>query len=354
MKLPLSVAAILFLLAGALLHAQNAGPEPVGFVTISCLGSSDTIVSLPLNRECVFTGAATAATATSGAVGTLTFSGSPFTASAYKYDSSTQTNTYFAFIASGTKAGSYYTITDNTTSTLTISLSGDDISGITSSVMVKIIPYWTLGTLFPSGSGVIASNGFTAATQILTPDLSSTGTNLAAAAIYYYSSTAGYWMQSGGSGSANDTILTPDNYFIVRNNTSTATSFTVAGSPPIHQLAIPLATSASARQDNPVAIARPLTVSLDDSGLVSSGAFTASSGFTSADQLFVFDNTVAQIHKAASRIYTYVNGAWRRSGTSGATGSDQIFEPGTGVLIRKASTASGASATWTNPVPFTY
>jgi hypothetical protein len=24
------------------------------------------------------------------------------------------------------------------------------------------------------------------------------------------------------------------------------------------------------------------------------------------------------------------------------------------VLIRKASTASGASATWTNPVPFTY
>ncbi len=352
-KKPLVVLGLAALLA-ARGFAASVGQEPLGFLKISCPGSSDTIVSLPLNRPTVFVGAATAATVTANAVATLTFSGSPFTASAYKYAAGTQSNTYFAFIAGGAKEGSYYTIVANTANTLTIDLNGDSIAAIASAVTVKIIPYWTLGTVFPGGSGVTASDGFTAATQVLLPDTTGVGTNLAAAAIYYYASASGSWVKSGSAGSANDTVLYPDTYFTVRNNTAAATSFTLAGAVAVHKLAVPLATSSSTRQDNPVAIARPVSVTLDASGLVSSGAFTASSGFAVGDQLYVFDNTAAQLRKAASRIYTYANGAWRRSGVSGDSGADSIFTPGAGVLIRKAKTSLGSSATWIDPLPISY
>jgi uncharacterized protein (TIGR02597 family) len=108
------------------------------------------------------------------------------------------------------------------------------------------------------------------------------------------------------------------------------------------------------KQDNAVAVSRPTSVTLDDSGLVSSGAFTASSGFKTADQLFVYDNATTQLHKAAARVYTYANGAWRRSGVSGDSGTDAIFTPGTGVLIRKAVTAGGTSSMWVNPLPISF
>lgn len=345
---------LLVLIFGSRAFAASVGQEPVGHLTISCPGSSDTIVSLPLARPSVFVGSATAATITPESVATFTFSGSPFTSGALKYAAGTQPDTYYVFIAGGTKEGSYYTVTDNTTNVLTVDLNGDSLSGLTSPVKVKVVPYWTLNTVFPGGSGVTASDGFTAATQILVPNLADAGTNLAAAAIYYYSSAAGQWMESGESGSANDMVLYPDKYFTIRNNTATATSFTIVGSVVVNQISVPLATAASERQDNSVAISRPVTTTLNDSGLISSGAFSASTGFLPSDQLFVFDNTTPQIHKAAAKIYTYSAGAWRLSGSTGDAGADEIFTPGTGVLIRKAANATGVTSMWLNPSHISY
>lgn len=327
----------------------TAGAEIIGWMPITCLGSSDTIVSAPLARPAVYIGSGTGATVTAGVTGKITFSGTPFTASQFKYVSGTQSNTYYAFIASGTKEGDYFTITDNDTSSVTVALNGDTLAAVTSGTTVKIIPFWTLGTLFPSGDGVTATSGFTAATQILLPDTATSGTNLAAAGIYTYSSSAAMWLKSGTSGSANDTILYPDNYFTVRNNTSATTSITVNGAVVVNKLMTALTTNATTKQDNFVAMMRPTTVTLNDSGLISSGAFSASSGFTATDQLFVFDNTVAQLNKAASRIYTYSSGAWRRSGSSGDAGTDAVFTPGTGVIIRKAKNAASTTSLWTSP-----
>ncbi len=340
---------VALLASGSIVRGAGATSVTVasGLRTIACLGSSDTIASTPLDWPPAFTGSGTPST--SGTVTKITFTSASFTASQFKYVSGTQSSTYFARITNGTKAGSFYTITDNDTTSVTLNLNGDSLAAVTSAVTVNIIPYWSLNMLFPNGTGVTASSGFSIATEILVPDTTDAGTDLAATSAYYYLTSTATWYNAADSTTANDTILYPDNFFTVRNNGSAATAFTVCGAVASTSLSIPLATSTSGKQDNPVAITRPVSVTLNDSGLISSGAFTASSGFTVSDQLLVFDNTVASFDKAATTVYLYVNGAWQKSGTTGDAGSDAPFTPGTGVIIRKAVSSTGASVTWTNP-----
>jgi len=354
MKIP-----FLLLLASWLptpLLAGGVADAPTGFVTITCLGKSDTIVSMPVTRPTEYTGEGTMSVVTSGSVGTVTFSGASFTASQFKYDSSSQTNTYYLFVAGGDKEGSYYTITDNDTTSVTVNLNGDDVSAITADTEMKIIPYWTLGTVFASGEGVNATTGSTEATQILLPNNTGTGTNLGTSATYFYSSTTSTWLLDGDSTQAtqDDVVLYPDTYFIVRNKVSTATSITATGSVVTNQLMLALTTQTAGRQDNAVAITRPVAVTLKESGLVSSGAFTKTTASTPGDKLLVFNNKKAKLNKAPAKTYLYKNGAWRLVGSSGNHNTDAIFTPGTGVLIRKAKTTDGSSALWINPAPFTY
>ncbi|MGC3990638.1 MAG: TIGR02597 family protein [Chthoniobacteraceae bacterium] len=188
------------------------------------------------------------------------------------------------------------------------------------------------------------------------PNHTGTGTNLGTSAIYFYSSTTATWLLDSDSTQAtqDDVVLYPDIYFIVRNQVATATSLTVTGSVVTNQLMIPLSTQTAGRQDNAVAITRPVAVTLKESGLVSSGAFTKTTGSTPGDRLLVFNNKKAKLNKAPAKIYFYKNGAWRLFGSSGNHNSDAIFTPGTGVLIRKAKTTDGASDLWINPAPYTY
>lgn len=78
------------------------------------------------------------------------------------------------------------------------------------------------------------------------------------------------------------------------------------------------------------------------------GAFAASpSPGNRTDELLVFDNAVARQNKAASAIYYYWSGAWRKVG-AGTTNFDNtpVFTPGAGFIIRK-NTGTAAPA-WTN------
>jgi uncharacterized protein (TIGR02597 family) len=113
-------------------------------------------------------------------------------------------------------------------------------------------------------------------------------------------------------------------------------------------IAVPLQTSTLTARDNYVALPRPITVSLNDSGLINSGAFSASPlPGSRTDELQIFDNTVAQKNKSSSAVYYYWSNAWRRVG-AGTTdvGVDAVFTPGSGVVIRKATNSS--ASTWVN------
>jgi uncharacterized protein (TIGR02597 family) len=330
--------------------AATATTDPVGYNTLSLLANSDTYVSIPFHRTAAFVGQVASV---SGNV--ITVAGTPgWSSSQFVYASGSQANTYYAFIRSGTKEGNYYTVTSNSGNTLTLDLAGDTLSGLAANDSLSVIPYWTLGTLFPaSDAGVsftVSPSVASIRTAILTPDLQTAGINLATTKSYFFYNSA--WRQAGQSLaiSKNDDILIPDTYFIVRNGAN-AGSFTHSGSVVMKKSVVPLLTQASAKQDNAVAITRPVPVSLNDSGLISSGAFTPSaSPAVRKDELLVFDNTVAAKNKAASAIYYYYNNGWRKVGQAASTdfGATLVFGPDTGIQIRKAASGTGQASNWTN------
>jgi uncharacterized protein (TIGR02597 family) len=342
--------ALLIALAAAAGHAATATSEPVGTQSLPLLANSDTYVSLPLHRPAVSIGQVSSV---SGNV--VTLAGSPgWSTNQFVYASGSQSNTYYAFIRSGSKEGNYYTVTANTGGALTLDLAGDTLAGLAAGDTLAIIPYWTLGTLFPAADAGVS---FTASpsiasirTSILTPDLQTAGINLAAGKVYFFYNSA--WRQSGQSltVSKNDDILIPDTYFIVRNGADAGT-LTHAGSVVMKKTVLPLLTQSSAKQDNAVALARPLPVRLNDAGLISSNAFTPStSPALRKDELLVFDNTAAGKNKAASAVYYYYNNAWRRVGQPATAdyGSDIVFSADTGVLIRKAASGTGQAVNWSH------
>ncbi len=401
----------------------SAATDPVGFTTSSLPANSDSLISIPLTRPAVFSGAIS-----SISTNTITVSSAAnFTASQFVYAQGTQSNTYYAIIGpllntvSGTvsatngsnaitataglssvavgdeiivsglaynvasvtsdtaavlsraytgttgsyivsydhspKEGSYYTVTANTANTLTVNLNGDTLSAVAAGTTVTLIPYWTLGTAFPASDAGTSytistgTGGFSRQTQILLPNLVSAGINLASNGTYY--NYNGAWRIAGSDGTVvyDDTILPPSTYFTVRN-VSNATTFTPAGGVYMNRITAPLDTQSSSAQDNAVALWRPTAVTLNDLGLISSGAFTPSTGtggFARADTLLTYDNTLIGINKASSATYYYFNGGWRLSGTDGTADYGTTTIPyGVGFTIRKSSTTNSLTSFWQN------
>lgn len=330
--------------------AVTATTEPVGATSVALLANSDTYVSVPFQRPAAFVGSVASVSGS-----TIALTGSPgWSTNQFVYAAGTQPNTYYVFIRSGAKEGNYYTVTANSGNTLTLDLAGDSLGSLAAGDSVSVVPYWTLGTVFPaSDAGVSFSSSaspFSIQTSVLLPNLQGTGINLAASANYFFYN--GAWRRVGQNLTLgkNDDILVPDSYFIVRNAANAGT-LTAMGGVIAQRVATPFQTSASTRQDNAVALPRPIPVSLNDSGLIGSGAFAASSSpFSLADMVLVFDNATAAKNKAASATYFYFNNAWRKVGANLTQdfGATQVFGPTAGIIIRKSVSASGASSTWIN------
>ena len=326
-----------------LISSQRAS-DPAGMIKLSLLGNSDNFISLPFARP---GGVRFIVSSVSGNV--ITADGSPgWTANQFVYASGTQSNTYYARIASGAIEGRIYLITANSANSITLSLGADTLSSLAATDSVAIEPYWTLNTAFPAGAGVIASptpgNRYT---ELLMPDTSSAGINLSAAKIYFYNS--GIWKQvADGSNVHNDDVLQPNSHFVIRHNVATNTTFTAMGLVVTAKLAVSLRAQPSTAQDNYIGLMRPAAMSLNESGLISSGAFQSSPlPGTRTDELLVFDNNAVARNKSASAVYFYWNTAWRQVGAGSAdVGANQIFQPGAGIIIRKYT--NNASPLWLN------
>jgi len=338
--------------------AQTISSNAVGYVQLTCTAASDTTLAVPFTQP-----AATVGLIALVSGSTVTVSGTAgWTSNQFVYSGS-GSSTYYVQLGpcgSGTdpKDGSYYTIASNGANTLTLELNGDDISSVPAGCTLTVYPYWTLATVFPpstSGTSFIASTSpLFRQTQILVPNASGAGINLATAATYYFYN--GAWRLAGDSvsNSHNDDILIPDSYVTVRNPSGTTTLMT-KGNVQSGNFTIPLATEASGAQDNFVGICRPIDTSLNDLALATSGAFTSStSGQTLQDQILLISNTTAAINKSASATYFYYTGTsgtgWRLFGDSITNdhGGD-LIPAGTGFVIRKAATAGGATEFWQNP-----
>ena len=343
----------LALVLGALWSARastTAATAPVGFVALPALANSDTRVSVPLARASVYQDAVASVAGT-----VLTVTGTPgWTTNQFVQSLPSQPDSYYVQFKTGSAAGHFYTVTANAAATLTVDWNGGT-PGVTAGDEFELIPYWTLDTLFPaSDAGVSFTASPSAAshnTELLFPDVTSTGINLPASATYYFFNGAWRKVGEADTTSFDSTALVPDTYVIQRNG-SAASQLTIVGSVVTGPLAVMVAAQGgSAKQDNPVALRFAGTVTLAQSNLVGSGAFQAStSALLRKDELLVYDNAAAGINKPAAATYYFFNGAWRKVGSASSVdfGSTAVFAPGTGVLLRKAGTGGTAQDSFWN------
>ncbi len=341
-----------------LAQAQTVATDPVGAITLTLKAGSDTNVSLPFHRPVALE---TQVQNISGNIITISASAG-LTASQFVYVAGSQTNTYYLQFTSGSRSGMYYTVTANGGTSITIDPNGD--VGLDGNVgtgdTFRVIPYWTLNTLFPGGQGLYSSTNLSPVSSILIPPGKTPGINLAAAGIYFYYTGNGgpAWLKLNDAANFYpDVILPPDAFFTVRHPANVAdTQLLLVGNVPMSPQAIIVNTLANnTPQDNPLALPVPITVTLASSGL--SSVLAPSPTLTPTDQILVFDPTVSAQNKSATAIYFYYTGpggpGWLKSNDfNGFHNNDTIFQPGYGYVLRRAAQSTPSSAVWTFTPPY--
>lgn len=340
------------------LHAQEVHSDPVGLVRLTCLGNSDTLCGLPLTRPAEFSGKIQGVSKN-----VLTVSGNP----AWSTNRFSGTQAYYVSIgthlSSNPNEGRFYRILGNTISTLTLELNGDSIESVAAGTPLTIYPYWTLATLFPASDANVSftpsPNVLSIKTQILIPDYTSTGINLAASKAYFYINSGSNvgWRKSGDSMTADrgSDLLLPDGYLIVRNKNNAPTlPLRICGSVMTGKQSTALDTNTLSKQDNSLSLIRPVELPLKSVGLSpEQGNFVTSTGTNNIqDQLLVFDNSVAAINRSPGKAYFYLSNStnigWRLVGApiTEDHGND-IIGAASALIVRKA-VADGITRFFTN------
>jgi uncharacterized protein (TIGR02597 family) len=369
--LPLAIA-LSSLIPFAAFGQTSVATDPVGFTTVSCLGNSDTFVSVPFTRPSEFVGAIASA-----AGSTITVSGTPWVANQFVYVAGTQPKHYYALIGPGTsnpKEGHIYFVSGNGANTLTVDTTQDNLTGIVPNTQILVIPYWTPATLFPASDANVSFTPTTLTTsfktRLLIPDYAASGINLPYSPIYFFSNNVNGTTNNVGwrvfpniMADRGDDPLLPDGYMVVRHENGAPTlPLTSKGGVLTKKLAVPLITSASQKQDNAVSMVRPVDVALNDTGLTpSDGSFVATPPVITIgnrfprlkDQLLLFDNTQVGFNKSPSATYYYTSGplrsiGWKLFGDGLADHGNDLVPAGSAIVIRKAITASGQTTFWTN------
>jgi uncharacterized protein (TIGR02597 family) len=325
--------------------------DPVGCTTTSLLGNSDTYVSTPFTRPPEFNG--TVQAISSNPANTLTVKGAPqWLPNQFVYAAGIQSKHYYVLIGNGgttnPKEGHIYQITGNGPNTLSIDTTFDDLIGIVANTHVTVIPYWTLATIFPASDAGISftptSLPPTYQTLLRFPNYSAPGINQPYAAEYYFNSGAWRLVSDGFANPPDhgDDPLLPDGYFVVRNTNGAPTlPLRALGSVLIKKVAVPLFSTQAGKQDNPVAMIRPIGVSLDATGLA-----PIDNSFVQNDELLLFNNARRQLDKRPYKTYTYDDG-WRlASDPTGDHGKD-LIPAGSAMIVRKA-VSSASPVFWTN------
>ena len=345
--IPFAVA--LWLHPSSLLLAQTSlTTDPIGVTTTSCLARSDTYVSIPFTRPSEFIG-----TVRSIAGNIITINGSPgWSDNQFVYAPSSQPKHYHVLIGNGgttnPKEGHIFQITGNGPNTLLVDATSDTLADIVANTQVTVIPYWTLATIFPASDAGVSftptSSPPTYQTLLRFPNYSAPGINQPYATEYYFNNGAWRLVSDGFNNPPDhgDDPLLPDGFFIVRNaNNAPTLPLRALGSVLMGKMAVPLLARQTGKQDNPVAMIRPVNVSLDATGLA-----PIDNTFVQNDQLLLFDNARRQLNKHPSKIYTY-NDGWRLSTDPTGDHGKDVVPAGSAMVVRKVSDPNG-SIFWTN------
>jgi len=347
---------VLAILVAAVMAGNAQSTIPVGYVTTTLAAGSDTIIAPQVFRPSEFTGAVSSVTGSAGSA-TLVISGATFTAGQYQYNSTTQKNTYFALVTSGTLVGATFIITSNNASSVTVNLDGLPTPTAANITGIEIRPCWTVGTLFPSANAGVSfvasatSSGGNRRTTINIPDIAGTGVNRSAKTTLFYNSAVGDWVTTSATTTkAGDTAILPGTYIIHRNTGGTPTNLalTLTGQVFDKPLTNYLGTSNLRADDTYVALPRPVDYRLSELGLDDSSftQSTSKSGGGRKDQLLVINPAGTGVNRSATATYYKFSGTWYN--TAGTASDSAIIPAGAAIIVRKVISTDGATKTWNN------
>jgi uncharacterized protein (TIGR02597 family) len=332
--------------------AVDACSEPTGSLAITLLTNSDTYVSIPFTRAPLFCG-----TVQSVSSNAITVHGAPgWTTGQWSQVNSNGYLATYVVLTSGAKEGATLSITNNSSDTLALVSACDDLSGLSTGDQLAILPYWTLGTVFPGGSGVTPTTiPAMPKTELFFPYYCPHCSGIPTTGAYVYYFYNNHWRKVAAQIASNfdDVVILPDQDFIVRQMPkSPTTTFTAGGNIVQYSARTCLyADSVTTNWDNYVANYHSTTQTLDQANLAA--AFAASNpGATNPvinDLLLVYDNAAMGMNKAPAHVYFYNVDHWADLNNPPYTvnrGADPVFIPGTGVTVRKRP---GSTQVWVIP-----
>lgn len=340
----------------SLSNAATVSTDPVGAITKTFQDSSDTSFTLPLSRSCEFVGVVDSIVGND-----LAARGASWSDNEWVYGSGPNpANTYFVLMTSGTMEGMYYTILGNSLNNvlnLDSASTFETISqqGVLEGDSFKIIPYWTLNSLFPNGDGLgVSPDPFNPVARLFVTDNSSSGINLPFSTPFFYHDgsvgPAGWYIEGDlSAGTQDDFVLAPDNFFVIRNNSGVESKLVIAGEVPMNQFRTIVGNNQpGVSQDVFIGVTYPIPMNLAELGLENSSVFSQSSDpFNPVDRLMVFDNSNVGINKPLGAVYFYHDGSvgpqgWYIEGNLNAGTQDlvDILNPGDGLVLRLAADSS--------------
>ena len=315
----LSLVAAASLAASASFAQDNAvTSDVVGYLSTTCLGGSDTIVSLPLHKTSVAT---TTVTSVNSESSQITVALSTMTADQYK-DSH-----YIRFGEGAGLEGAKFTVSANTSDTLTLDpVSGYNLSSVAVDDVLELIPHITLSELFASVDSIPDQ------TEVFYFNNAVSGINKSTSGGYIYD--AGDWYDASTYDAAANAVIYPDDTYIVRVQGNSANDFklTLPGSVPDVGHSFAITTPSAGPSDNLVSPQIPAATEIA----------TLFPNATQNDEILIFDNSVRAINKSSSGGYIYDAGAWYDASTFDAANTVKI-KPWELAVYRRANQGSSSA-----------
>ena len=332
---------------GATAFGQSVTTVPVGAITYSLPATTQltgTYVALPLTNQAVFSGPVLSFSST-----TITFSGSPFSSGALSQSGSP----FFARIATGAQAGRIVLILANTTNSITVDVTDHssqttnlDSSGfsLASNDRVEVIVGDTLASFFGDNSVnnpllIVGASGALSADSI-----SIYNKSLSKYDAYYFNTTSGYWRLTSVNSNANNTILYPQEGFVINQRAGrSAMQITIIGDVPVGSTLIKVMGSSTGAL---CSTTFPAPMSLSQLNIVN---WTKSNSALSADTIGIYNPLTSK----SDAYYQKLDNTWRKVGDSVTDQSAFIIATGQAFTVLKRATVSGSSSYLSFQIPYT-
>lgn len=329
--------------------------DVIGMTKTLCQGGSDTLIGIPFQRPAVAGGKLAEEPRLNGNVAILSA-----TSPAGDFGEIANGEYYLRFIGDSASSGSWHPIVARSGNNITIHQRSHDLSLLEVGDLFEVIPYWTLGSLFPpeTQSTVHVSGGPlppSRATEVLVTDLIREGVSLAPDRLYFITTTGWQQATSGFPVSGGQKVL-PGQVIIVRHpEGADDTWFTALQRVLSGVERLPIRTSVRGHQDNVISLLRPVPIKLSELDLSADLFIDSASNSANdrQDELLLFDNATASFNKVPTKTYFRVGGTWREDdGGTYPNANDEEVPIAAAIVLRKAPTTDGRSLIWVNSPRF--